>query len=245
MRKDYKYLRRILILADLCVSGVSKKEGWNPRMETRRYSVGEEIFNALTHGVGTLFAVSALTLMIVFASLYGNAWHIVSVSIYGTTLVLLYLASTLYHSFTNEKIKDIFKILDHAAIFLLIAGTYTPFMLVTVRGLLGWVLLIIVWVIAVAGIVLKVFFVKRFTVLSTIVYLVMGWLVVVAIKPLIEALPAAGLRLLVAGGLLYSLGSVFYIRKSKAFNHGIWHLFVLGGSVCHFLAVLLYVLPGS
>lgn len=212
-------------------------------METRRYSVAEEIFNALTHGVGALFAVAALTLMIVFASLYGNAWHIVSVTIYGTTLVLLYLASTLYHSITNERAKDIFKILDHSAIFLLIAGTYTPFMLVTVRGVLGWVLLIVIWVLAILGIVLKIFFVKRFKILSTIFYLLMGWLVVVAMKPLIAALPAPGLRLLIAGGILYTLGSVFYIRKSRAFNHGIWHLFVLGGSVCHFLSVLLYVLP--
>lgn len=212
-------------------------------METRRYSAAEEIFNALTHGVGTLFAVAALTLMIVFASLYGNAWHIVSVIIYGTTLVLLYLASTLYHSITNERVKDIFKILDHSAIFLLIAGTYTPFMLVTVRGVLGWVLLIVIWVLAILGIVLKIFFVKRYQRLSTIFYLLMGWLVVVAMKPLIAALPAPGLRLLIAGGILYSLGSVFYIRKSRAFNHGIWHLFVLGGSVCHFLSVLLYVLP--
>ena len=212
-------------------------------METRRYSVAEEIFNALTHGVGALFAVAALTLMIVFASLYGNAWHIVSVTIYGTTLVLLYLASTLYHSFTNEKLKDIFKLLDHSAIFLLIAGTYTPFMLVTIRGVLGWVLLSVVWVFAILGIILKIFFVGRFKIISTVFYLLMGWLIVVAMKPLIAALPVAGLRLLIAGGILYTLGSVFYIRKSKAFNHGVWHLFVLGGSVCHFLSVLLYVLP--
>ncbi|MHB8170732.1 MAG: PAQR family membrane homeostasis protein TrhA [Thermincolia bacterium] len=214
-------------------------------METRRYSLAEEIFNALTHGVGTLFAVSALTLMIVFASFYGSALHIVSVSIYGTTMVLLYLASTLYHSLTNERAKDIFKLLDHAAIFLLIAGTYTPFLLVTLGGVLGWSLLIIVWIIAILGIVFKVFFIKRFQILSTLIYLAMGWLVVIAIKPLIAALPIAGFRLLMAGGLSYTLGSVFYIRKSKAFNHGIWHLFVLGGSVCHFLAVLLYVLPGK
>lgn len=210
---------------------------------TRSYTIAEEIFNALTHGVGAIFAVAALTLLIVFASLYGNAWHIVSVTIYGTTLVLLYLASTLYHSFTNEKLKDIFKLLDHSAIFLLIAGTYTPFMLVTIRGVLGWVLLSVVWVFAILGIILKIFFVGRFKIISTVFYLLMGWLIVVAMKPLIAALPVAGLRLLIAGGILYTLGSVFYIRKSKAFNHGVWHLFVLGGSVCHFLSVLLYVLP--
>ncbi len=214
-------------------------------MEIRRYSLAEEIFNALTHGVGTLFAVSALTLMIIFASFYGSALHIISVSIYGTTMVLLYLASTLYHSLTNERAKDIFKLFDHAAIFLLIAGTYTPFLLVTLRGELGWSLLIIVWLIAIMGIVFKVFFIKRFQKLSTLIYLAMGWLVVIAIKPLFAALPIAGFRLLMAGGLSYTLGSIFYVWKSKAFNHGIWHLFVLGGSVCHFLAVLLYVLPGK
>ncbi|MHB9093490.1 MAG: PAQR family membrane homeostasis protein TrhA [Eubacteriales bacterium] len=210
---------------------------------TKGYSLAEEIFNALTHGLGAVFAIAALTLLIVFASLYGNARHIVSVTIYGTTLVLLYLASTLYHSFTNAKVKHIFKILDHSAIFLLIAGTYTPFLLVTLRGALGWVLLSVVWAFAIIGIIHKVFFVKRYKILSTIIYLVMGWLIVVVMKPLIAALPASGFRLLLAGGILYTLGSVFYIRKSKAFSHGIWHLFVLGGSVCHFLSVLLYVLP--
>ncbi len=205
--------------------------------------MAEEIFNAITHGVGVVFAVSALVLLIVFASLYGNALHIVSVAIYGTTLVLLYLASTLYHSFTKEKVKYIFKLLDHSAIFLLIAGTYTPFMLVTLRGVLGWALLSVVWVFAILGIILKVFFVGRFTVFSTLLYLLMGWLIMVAMKPLMAAIPASGLRLLVAGGILYTLGSFFYIRKSRPFNHGIWHLFVLAGSVCHFLSVLLYVLP--
>jgi len=205
--------------------------------------LAEEIFNAITHGVGVVFAVSALVLLIVFASLYGNALHIVSVAIYGTTLVLLYLASTLYHSFTKEKVKYIFKLLDHSAIFLLIAGTYTPFMLVTLRGVLGWALLSVVWVFAILGIILKVFFVGRFTVFSTLLYLLMGWLIMVAMKPLMAAIPASGLRLLVAGGILYTLGSFFYIRKSRPFNHGIWHLFVLAGSVCHFLSVLLYVLP--
>lgn len=213
-------------------------------METsKRYSLIEEIFNAVTHGVGVIFAVSALTLLIVFAVFYGNVWHIVSASIYGTTLVLLYVASTLYHSFTNQRIKDIFKILDHSAIFLLIAGTYTPFALVPLRGVLGWVLLSVVWVLAVTGIVLKIFFAGRFKILSTVFYLLMGWLIVVAMKPLIAAVPASGLILLGAGGLLYTFGSLFYIWKSRAFSHGIWHLFVLGGSICHFLSVLLYVLP--
>lgn len=211
--------------------------------QTKSYSVAEEIFNAVTHGIGVVFAVAALTLMIVFASIYGNAWHIVSVTIYGTTLVMLYVTSTLYHSFTNEKVKKVFKILDHSAIFLLIAGTYTPFMLVSVRGLVGWLLLSIVWTFAIVGIILKIFFIGRFKVLSTLFYILMGWLVVVALKPLIAAMPTPGIWLLIAGGLSYTLGSFFYIRKNRAFNHGIWHLFVLGGSVCQFLAVLLYVLP--
>lgn len=210
---------------------------------TGSYSLAEEIFNAVTHGVGVVFAVAALVLMIVFASLYGNAWHIVSATIYGTTLVMLYMASTLYHSFTNEKVKKVFKLLDHSAIFLLIAGTYTPFTLVTIRGVVGWLLFGVVWTFAIVGIILKIFFVGRFKVLSTLFYILMGWLIVVAMKPLTAAMPTPGLWLLIAGGLLYTLGSFFYIRKNRAFNHGIWHLFVLGGSVCQFLAVLLYVLP--
>ncbi|AIF49988.1 hemolysin III family protein [Pelosinus sp. UFO1] len=203
----------------------------------------EEVMNAVTHGIGTLLAVAGLVLLTVFAYLNGRIWHIVSFSIYGTTLVLLYLASTLYHSFTNERVKRIFKILDHSAIYLLIAGTYTPFTLVPLHGVLGWTVFSLVWGLAIIGIVLKVFFVGRYKVLSTLCYLGMGWFIVFAIKPLLATVPALGMIWLFAGGLFYTLGSVFYLWKRLPYNHAIWHLFVLAGSISHFIAVFFYILP--
>lgn len=203
----------------------------------------EEVMNAVTHGIGTLLAVAGLVLLIVLAYLHGDFWHIVSFSIYGTTLVLLYLASTLYHSFTNEKIKRIFKILDHSAIYLLIAGTYTPFTLVPLHGVLGWTIFGLVWGFAVIGIALKVFYTGRFKILSTLCYLGMGWFIVFAIKPLIDTVPALGMTWLLVGGLFYTLGSVFYLWKGLPYNHAIWHLFVLAGSISHFIAVFFYILP--
>ena len=199
--------------------------------------------NAVTHGIGTLLAVAGLVLLTVFAYLYGDIWHIVSFSIYGTTLVLLYLASTLYHSFTNERLKYIFKILDHSAIYLLIAGTYTPFTLVPLHGVLGWTVFGLVWGLAVLGIVLKVFFVGRFKFISTLCYILMGWFIVIAIKPLIATVAPLGIMWLVIGGLFYTLGSVFYLWNKIPYNHAIWHLFVLAGSISHFIAVFFYVLP--
>ena len=212
-------------------------------VNTGEYSLAEERINALTHGIGTALAVTGLVLLIVFAVMYGDIWHVVSFSIYGSTLVLMYLVSTLYHALRNRKAKDILKVLDHSAIYLLIAGTYTPFTLITLHGRLGWTLFGVVWGLAAAGIVFKIFFVKRFRILSTILYLLMGWLVISVVKPLVAGIPGPGLAWLVAGGLMYSSGTVFYIRKKKAFTHAVWHMFVMAGSVCHFLAVLLYVLP--
>lgn len=203
----------------------------------------EEVMNAVTHGIGTLLAVAGLVLLTVFAYLYGDIWHIVSFSIYGTTLVLLYLASTLYHSFTNERLKYIFKILDHSAIYLLIAGTYTPFTLVPLHGVLGWTVFGLVWGLAALGIALKVFFVGRFKLLSTICYLAMGWFIVIAIKPLLATVSTMGIVWLVVGGLFYTLGSIFYMWHRLPYNHAIWHLFVLAGSISHFIAVFTYVLP--
>jgi len=203
----------------------------------------EEVMNAVTHGIGTLLAAAGLALLTVFACQYGEIWHIVSFSIYGTTLVLLYLASTLYHSFTNERLKHIFKILDHSAIYLLIAGTYTPFTLVPLHGVLGWTVFGLVWGLAILGIVLKVFFVGRFKFISTLCYLLMGWFIVIAIKPLIAAVAPQGIMWLVIGGLFYTLGSVFYLWQKLPYNHAIWHLFVLAGSISHFIAVFFYVLP--
>lgn len=203
----------------------------------------EEVMNAVTHGIGTLLAVAGLVLLTVFAYLYGEIWHIISFSIYGTTLVLLYLASTLYHSFTNERLKYIFKILDHAAIYLLIAGTYTPFTLVPLHGVLGWTVFGSVWGLALIGIVLKVFFVGRFKVISTLCYILMGWFIIFAIKPLLATIGSLGMMWLIIGGLFYTLGSVFYLWHKLPYNHAIWHLFVLAGSISHFIAVFFYVLP--
>jgi hemolysin III len=208
-----------------------------------RYSLLEEILNSVTHGAGALISIAGLVLLIVFSSIYGQATHIVSCTIYGTTLVLLYTASTLYHGFQKPNIKHVFKILDHSCIYILIAGTYTPFMLVTVRGALGWTIFGIVWGLTILGIVFKAFFVNRFKIVSTIAYILMGWLVILAIKPLFQALPGGGIFWLVSGGLAYTIGTIFYAWKKLPFNHAIWHLFVLAGSVCHFFAIMFYVVP--
>ncbi len=202
-----------------------------------------EVANAVTHGLGTGLAVAALVLLTVYAALYGNAWHIVSFSIYGATLVLLYLCSTLYHSFQDRRVKHFFRILDHSSVYLLIAGTYTPFTLVTLRGPLGWTMFGVIWGLALGGIVFKAFFVDRYAVVSTIFYVIMGWLIIGSIKPLLQNLAPGGIILLVGGGLLYSAGVFFYARTSNLYNHAVWHIFVLGGSICHFFSVLYYVLP--
>jgi hemolysin III len=201
----------------------------------------EEKLNAITHGVGAILAVCGLISLMMMASLNGGIWHLVSFGIYGSSLVLLYLASTLYHSFTDERIKYIFKIVDHAAIYLLIAGTYTPFTLVSLHGTLGWTIFGVTWGLAAIGIVFKVFFVKRFKLLSTLCYIFMGWLILIVIKPLAAALPIMGLYWLIGGGVLYTVGAVFYLARQLPYNHAVWHLFVLAGSFAHFVAVIKYV----
>ncbi len=200
------------------------------------HSTGEEIANAITHGIGVIFAIAALVILIMFSAGKG-AKYIVSVSIYGATLFLLYLASTLYHSLKG-KAKDIFRIFDHSAIYLLIAGTYTPFTFLIIRGWKGWFLFGIIWTFAITGILFKVFFTGRFTLLSTLLYILMGWIVVVFIKSVIKFMPHNGLILLVMGGLSYTFGTVFYVFKWFKFHHAVWHLFVLAGSVLHFFAIL-------
>jgi hemolysin III len=210
---------------------------------TAKYSFMEEIFNSIIHGTGVLISLAGLVLLIVFSSLYGKASHIISCTIFGITLVLLYTASTLYHSFRKPKIKHVFRIIDHSCIYALIAGTYTPFMLVTVRGVLGWTLFAIVWSLTILGILFKVFFIHRFKILSTLAYILMGWLVVFAIKPIFQTLPGGAIVWLVSGGLAYTGGTIFYAWNRLPFNHAIWHSFVLAGSVCHFFAVLFYVIP--
>ncbi len=206
-------------------------------------SFAEEFASTVTHGVGLALSLAGLVVLVVLAALKGTAWHIVSCAIYGATLVLLYSASTLYHAVRSPRAKHILRILDHGAIYLLIAGTYTPFTLVTLRGGLGWTLFGLVWALALAGILFKVFHVDRFPIVSTLVYLSMGWLVVIAWKPVLRQVPGGGIALLVAGGLAYTAGILFYASHKLPFNHAIWHLFVLGGSICHYVAVLLYVLP--
>ena len=204
---------------------------------------GQEIANSITHGVGIILSVVGLVVLVVLASLHGTVWHVVSFSIYGTSLVLLYTSSTLYHSFQSPRVKRVFHIIDHSSIYLLIAGSYTPFVLVNLRGGWGWSLFGIVWGIALAGIVVKTFFTGRFKIASTILYLLMGWMIVVAIKPLAHAMPMGGIAWLLAGGLAYTAGAVFYLWKNLPYHHAIWHLFVLAASICHYFAILLYVLP--
>ena len=203
----------------------------------------EETVNALTHGLGALLGVGGLAVLVVMAVLHGNVWHVVSCSIYGATLVLLFTSSTLYHSFRSEGIKRGFRIVDHSSIYLLIAGTYTPFLLVNLRGAWGWSLFGVIWGLALAGIVFQVYFVHRFRLAQTLIYLAMGWLVVVAIKPLFAHVPRPGLLWLLFGGLCYTVGAVFYLWKKLTYHHAVWHLFVLGGSACHYFAILCYVLP--
>lgn len=203
----------------------------------------EEIANSLTHGLGLGLSVGGLVVLVVLAALRGTPRHVVSVSIYGATLVLLYASSTLYHAFRSPRVKRVFKILDHSAIYLLIAGTYTPFTLVVLRGPWGWTLFGLVWGLAIAGIVFKSIFVDHFVFASTIVYIAMGWLVVIAIKPVMAMVPNGGLLWLLAGGLSYTLGVAFFAARRLPYGHAIWHLFVLGGSISHYFAVLFYVLP--
>ena len=207
------------------------------------YSLGEEIANAVTHGVGAALSVAALVLLVGVAALWGNSWHLASAIVYGVTMFMLYTASTLYHAITHEKARHVFKIIDHASIYLLIAGTYTPFTLVTIREDGGWWLFAIVWALAAIGIALEAFWVYRPRWVSVVVYLGMGWLAVFMIRPLMSNLEPAGIWLLLAGGLAYTVGTIFYVLKRVKFMHAIWHLWVLAGSVLHFLAVMLYVFP--
>jgi hemolysin III len=207
------------------------------------YTSREEFVHSLTHGIGAALSVVGLVVLVTLAALRGTAWHVVSTAVFGASLVFLYTSSTLYHSFRAEPVKRLWRKIDHAAIFVLIAGSYTPFMLVNLRGPWGWSLFGVVWGLAAAGMVLKFWFTGRFRFLSTLIYLGMGWLVVIATRPLLAALPSRGLWLLLAGGLCYTGGTVFYMWKSRRYHHAVWHGFVLAGSVCHFFAVLYSVVP--
>ena len=211
--------------------------------DAKNYSFGEEIANSVTHGIGALLAVAGLIVLISAAVVHGNTWHIVSSSIFGSSMILLYLASTLYHSIPAPRAKKVLRLFDHIAIYLLIAGTYTPFLLVNLRGPWGWSLFALVWGIALTGIILKVTPLGHKRGLSLTLYLALGWIILIAIKPLLSALEPVGMRLLVAGGLAYTGGVIFYGWQRLPYNHAIWHLFVLAGSCLHFFAVLFYVIP--
>lgn len=209
--------------------------------KSSEYSFREELAHGISHGIGAGLAIVGLVFLLIAAIRYGNSWHIVSAAVYGGSLILLYLASTLYHLISNPKVKRIFQKLDHSMIYVLIAGTYTPLTLVTLRGGWGWTLFGLVWGMAVCGLVLEAVLPRRIGWLSLLLYLGMGWLVVIAGKPLLAALATGGLILLIAGGLFYSLGVIFYVWKKLSYNHAIWHLFVMAGSAAHFFAILFYV----
>jgi hemolysin III len=210
-----------------------------------KYRVGEEVANAVAHGLGTAAAIVALTLMLVKAIPILPDWQIAGIAVYGASLITLFLSSTLYHSFSHKPTRAVLKRLDHCAIFLLIAGTYTPFLMITLHSTLAHTLLIALWALAVAGVVFKIFFIHKFKRASLITYLVMGWLALVVIRDLYQALPTPAFNLLVAGGLSYTIGAGFYAAKRIPFTHAIWHLFVLGGAACHCIAIAVYVIPSA
>ncbi|PLS01922.1 PAQR family membrane homeostasis protein TrhA [Neobacillus cucumis] len=206
---------------------------------THTFSKGEEVANSITHGIGALLSMAALVLLIVSSTLYGNAWYIVSFALFGSTMLLMYTSSTLLHAFPEgSKVKDLFEIFDHSSIYFFIAGTYTPYMFLVVKGWLGWTIFGIVWGLAIGGTIFKSFFVKKFLFTSTALYVLMGWLIVFAWKPLSEHMPHAGLTYLIIGGLFYTFGSVFYIWRGFKYHHALWHLFVLAGSIMHFFSVI-------
>ncbi len=208
-----------------------------------RYSRNEEIANSITHGLGVILSIAGLAVLIAFAGIFGTAWHIVSCSIYGATLIILYTASTLYHSVQDTRKKQICRILDHSAIFILIAGTYTPFTLVNLRGPWGWSLFGLIWGLAVLGIVVSSVSKCRCRAVSLILYIGMGWVVVIAAKPLLSSVQTGGLIFLLTGGIFYTSGLAFYAWKSLKYHHALWHIMVLMGSIFHFFAVLFYVIP--
>lgn len=210
-------------------------------MSERHQSIGEEIANSISHGAGLVGAIAGTPFLIIGAVRHGDAAFIVGASIFCATMIVLYGASTMYHALPRGTAKRVFRVIDHAAIFLLIAGTYTPFTLGVLRGAWGWSLFGAIWALALLGIGLKAFGRARHPVLSTGLYLLMGWLVLIALKPMIESVPGTGIAWLVAGGFAYTVGVVFYATDSRLrYGHMIWHFFVIGGTACHYFAVLWY-----
>jgi hemolysin III len=211
---------------------------------TKYYSPLEEKINIVSHAAGFILSIVALVFLVIHASLHGTVWHVVSFSIFGASLTILYAASAFYHGTKEPQSRNRLKIFDHASIYVLIAGSYTPFALVTLKGTVGWVIFGISWGMALTGIILKLFFTGRYNLISTLMYVLMGWLIVFAIKPLINNFPFDGLLWLVAGGISYTIGALIYSIKKIKLNHAIFHMFVLMGSFCHFMSVFFYVLPG-
>lgn len=213
--------------------------------EVKYYPPAEERINIASHALGLALSLVALILLVARAAIYGNAWHIISFSIFGLSLVMLYTASTVYHSSKDPKLRTRLRIVDHASIYILIAGTYTPFTLVTLNGETGWWIFGITWGLALTGIILKLFFTGRFEIVSTLMYVFMGWVIVFAIEPLVNNFSAEGIAWLVAGGVAYTLGAILYGVRIMKYNHATFHLFVLLGSAMHFVSVFFYVLPAG
>ena len=208
----------------------------------REQTVLEEIFNSVTHGVGAILSIVGLATLIINASIYGNSTHLISFSIYGITLILLYLSSTLYHAITHPKAKKVFRTFDHISIFLLISGSYTPFCLIILNDGIGLKIFYALWILTIFGLIIKIFTIGKLRRTTLFIYLAMGWSIVFAFNPFVEKLNPKGLLWLAAGGLFYTFGTIFYAKEHIKFSHSVWHLFVLGGSLCHFFAVLFYLL---
>lgn len=208
-----------------------------------RYTPSEEVANGVTHGIGLAASVAGAVALVILAAPGGDAWRILSSGVYGLALISMYTASTLYHLSRKPGKKRVLRVLDHCAIYLLIAGTYTPFTLVGLRGGWGWTLFGLVWGLALTGIAFKVFFTGRLNALSTAVYVLMGWLAVIAAKPMLEVLPGGVILWLLAGGVVYTAGTAFYHNRRVPYSHAVWHVFVIAGSACHYLAVSQHILP--
>jgi hemolysin III len=217
----------------------------SPRHELPEYTIGEDIANSITHGVGALLSLVGTTLLLYRAALHGTTLHVISFAVYGGCLFLLHLSSTLYHALRPPRAKRVFRVFDHCSIYLLIAGTYTPFLLLSLWGRWGLTLLVAIWTLAVAGVVFKSLFIGRLKRASVVLYVLMGWMIVVAAREAWIRVPHAAIGYVAAGGLLYTAGVAFYAWKKLPYNHAIWHLFVLGGSVCHYVGILLYLVPSA
>lgn len=207
----------------------------------KRYTLGEEIFNSVSHGIGTVLAVGGTVVLIIMSAILSDAWSVVSSCIYGASLILLYVMSTLYHAISNNKVKSFFRIMDHDTIFFLIAGTYTPYTLVSLHGTVGWILFGIVWGAAILGIVLNSIDLERFKKFSLVCYVMMGWVIIFAIKPMINSLSSLSLVFLLIGGIFYTVGIIFYVIKSVKYFHSIWHLFTIAGSIFHYFSILIAI----